>query len=208
MNRLWDAALDALTRPLARWGVAPDGLTAASLVPAAASGLAAAQGHFIAAAILLLLSGLLDVLDGALARRTGRATRAGALLDSTLDRVADALPLVGLAVAFAPLGLAWLPALAIVTGFTVPYARARAEALGARLPFLWMRRAERLLLTAAALALADVAVPGIAITHPLTLGGLVLLVVGGFAATLNTLRIARRDLRLQDGGDAAGRPRP
>lgn len=191
----WRAVLAALARPLLRLGLSPDHLSIASLGPAFAAALAAAEGAFILAAGLVLASGLCDVLDGAMARAGGCGTRRGALLDSTLDRAADALPLVGLCAALAPHGTAWLPALTMMTGFTVPYARARAEALGARLPALWMRRPERLLLLVVSMALADVTIPQLAIAHPVLVAGLCLLVAGGMAATANTLRHAARSFQ-------------
>src|SRR5262245_58148223 len=71
-------------RRLGRAGVSVDALTLASLVLSMASGGLAATGHFVLAALFLLLSGACDALDGVVARATSRATSFGALLDSTI----------------------------------------------------------------------------------------------------------------------------
>src|SRR5687767_11956018 len=148
-----------------RWlsvqGVSPNSLTYAALSLALASGAAAALRHYLLAAVLLLISGAFDLLDGVVARAARRTSRFGALLDSTVDRLADALPLLGLVVAStdAPLGSAVL-VLAMLSGFAVSYVRARAEGLGITLPPLFMRRPERLVLTLLALIAGSVTVRG------------------------------------------------
>jgi CDP-diacylglycerol--glycerol-3-phosphate 3-phosphatidyltransferase len=154
------SALD-LGRWLSRHGITPNALTYASLVLAVGSGVAAAAGAYLASALLLLTSSVFDLLDGIVARAAHLSTRFGALLDSTVDRLADALPLLGMAVACAetPLAAALLM-LAIVTGFAVSYVRARAEGLGIKLPTLFMRRAERIALLLAALLVGSITVPG------------------------------------------------
>jgi CDP-diacylglycerol--glycerol-3-phosphate 3-phosphatidyltransferase len=151
----------AFGRWLSSLGVTPNGLTYAALLVALASGVAAAMSHFVLAAVLLLVSGALDLLDGIVARAAHRTSRFGALLDSTVDRLADALPLLGLVVACArsPLASAVLVT-AMMTGFAVSYVRARAEGLGIQLPPLFMRRAERLVFLLVALLAGSVSWPG------------------------------------------------
>jgi CDP-diacylglycerol---glycerol-3-phosphate 3-phosphatidyltransferase len=148
-------------RWLAEHGITPNSLTYAALALAVASGVAAALGLYLAAAGCLVLSGVFDLLDGIVARAAQLNTRFGALLDSTVDRLADALPLLGLVIAASdsPLASAVL-VLAMMTGFAVSYVRARAEGLGISLPPLFMRRAERLVLLLLALVLGSVEVPG------------------------------------------------
>ena len=82
--------------------------------------------------LLIVLFGPLDALDGRLARLRGRATRFGAFLDSTLDRVADSALLVALVPLLEPMPSAqgYLLLAALVLSWLVPYTRARAEALG------------------------------------------------------------------------------
>jgi CDP-diacylglycerol--glycerol-3-phosphate 3-phosphatidyltransferase len=139
-------------RWLAELGVTPNSLTYCSLALALASGVAAAAQLLFKAAGLLLASGAFDLLDGVVARAGQRSSRFGALLDSTVDRLSDALPLIGLMIAYTqrPLASAVL-AIAMMTGFAVSYVRARAEGLGIQLPTLFMRRAERVVLLLAAL---------------------------------------------------------
>ena len=90
----WLRAAAAVARPLARAGISPNALTVAALVVALAALPAAAYldgwpGPALAC-FLITLSGLLDALDGAVAVQAGRTTKVGFLLDSALDRIADA----------------------------------------------------------------------------------------------------------------------
>ena len=172
-------------------GVRPNILTWCSLLPAIASGIAAAWGAFYIATALLLLSALCDFFDGPLARVSGTVSRMGALLDSTIDRLVDAAPFLGLIVFYSRAdGAALVPALALLGGYTVSYVRARAEALDIVLPQLWMRRPERLLLTGLALMLVDIDLPTIEV--PMTLVIISVLAVLSFLAAAHELWIASR----------------
>ena len=98
----WLKAAAAVARPLVRAGVSPNMVTVAALVMAvAAVPLAAIDGWVgpAAACLAVTLSGLLDSLDGAVAVQAGRTTKVGFLLDSALDRLADAAMPAALAVA-------------------------------------------------------------------------------------------------------------
>jgi len=98
----WLRGAAAVARPLARAGVSPDIVTVAALVAAlAAVPLAAVDGWIgpASAAVAVAVSGLLDALDGAVAVQAGRTTRVGFLLDSALDRLADAAFPAALAIA-------------------------------------------------------------------------------------------------------------
>jgi CDP-diacylglycerol--glycerol-3-phosphate 3-phosphatidyltransferase len=107
-----------------------------------------------------LVSGAFDLLDGIVARAAHRSTRFGALLDSTVDRLADALPLLGLVVALSQTALSSaVLVVAMMTGFAVSYVRARAEGLGISLPPLFMRRAERVILLLLALVVGSISSP-------------------------------------------------
>jgi phosphatidylglycerophosphate synthase len=97
--------------------------------------------------ILILLSSLFDVMDGAVARAKGKATRFGAYLDSVLDRFSDAFQFIALSFYFAgrePVG-SYLSLGALVGAFGVSYARARAEGLGVECKVGVMERPERLI---------------------------------------------------------------
>lgn len=147
--------LAPLVRALAGAGVTPNQVTLGALVLASgAAGLTVAGWH-VAAAVVLLLSGGLDLLDGMLARHTGRTSAFGAFLDSTLDRVSEGVVFAAVAYHFAVHGqpaLAGVATLALLGSVLVSYARARAEALGLDCKVGAMTRAERLLALVAGLA--------------------------------------------------------
>jgi CDP-diacylglycerol--glycerol-3-phosphate 3-phosphatidyltransferase len=112
-----------LAVPVARTGVHPDALTLASLAVA----LPVLWVPAPVAAGLVLLSGLLDALDGSVALLQGRPTRWGYVLDSVVDRVCDALYLVALVAVGCP---AWLAVAAGFACFLLEYLRARAGNAG------------------------------------------------------------------------------
>jgi CDP-diacylglycerol---glycerol-3-phosphate 3-phosphatidyltransferase len=148
-------------RWLAERGVTPNSLTYLALSLALGSGVAAALGYYLVAAALLLVSGGFDLLDGIVARAGHQSSRFGALLDSTVDRVADAVPLLGLVLSCSRSALALaVLMLTMMIGFAVSYVRARAEGLGASLPTLFMRRAERVVLLLLALVVGSISVAG------------------------------------------------
>ncbi len=185
----------AFGRALGGLGISANMLTLTSLALAAAACVTAALGHLAFAAVLVVLSGALDALDGVVARATNTVTRFGALLDSTVDRLSDALPLVGIAAYFSASGpLALVPVLAIVGGFTVSYVRARAEGLGVQLPALFMRRAERVVLVVLSLGLG--AIPFAAsVPAPLMLLGVALLAVLNLVGVVAVMRAAAEALK-------------
>ena len=94
-----------LTNPfmtiLSKSRITPDTLTWIGLAMNIVAAGFIATGHFIAGAILVLIAGLFDILDGALARFTNKTTIFGGFLDSTLDRLSDALVFVGLLIFYA-----------------------------------------------------------------------------------------------------------
>ena len=95
----WRGAVDRSTGPvgqrLQQWGVTADMLTATGLVSATATAVAVGTGHLHLAVILLILTGLHDLLDGPVAKASGTSSVRGAFFDSVTDRVADALILGG-----------------------------------------------------------------------------------------------------------------
>ena len=101
-------AFEPLVALLARLGVEPDHVTWAGLLVTGAGGALFATGRFRLGALVAVFGSLMDVLDGALARRRGGATRRGAFLDSTTDRVADAALFLGIAGHYAQVPLATL----------------------------------------------------------------------------------------------------
>jgi CDP-diacylglycerol--glycerol-3-phosphate 3-phosphatidyltransferase len=125
----WLAVVHAVARPFARVGVPPDVVTLLGVVVSAlVVWLCWLGGRWVVlAAVVVGLSGLLDSVDGAVAVMTDRVTRWGAVLDSVVDRVSDALYLVALWLVGAP---AWVCVVAGALLFTQEYARARATASG------------------------------------------------------------------------------
>jgi phosphatidylglycerophosphate synthase len=149
-----------VTRPLWRLllssGVSANVVTAVAAGLGAASGLAAAAGYLALGGWLFLFSGILDAMDGRLARARGSDAPAGTVVDSVLDRYTDSIFLIGLCWHFRA---SWLlaPTLAALMGTSlVPYVRAKAEAVGVRLRGGLMQRAERVLYLGGALVFTPV----------------------------------------------------
>src|ERR1700728_3866810 len=149
----WRDAVDRSTGPvgaaLHRRGITADVLTATGLVSAAATAAAVASGHLHIAIILLILTGLHDLLDGPVAKAAGTASVRGAFFDSVTDRVADALLMGG--EAWYLIGqdkghLAVLPLAVLGVTALVSYERAKAESLGLTAKGGLMERAERMVL--------------------------------------------------------------
>jgi CDP-diacylglycerol--glycerol-3-phosphate 3-phosphatidyltransferase len=150
------AGFSDLLSPVAEWlirhRVRPNTITSSSAIVVIGAGAAFGLDQARLGAAWLLLSGLLDVLDGQVARAGGMVSRFGAFFDSTLDRIGEAILFAGIAVYFetAPgqeariLGV--LLALATLTGsFLVSYTRARAEGLGIECKVGLAQRPERVL---------------------------------------------------------------
>jgi archaetidylinositol phosphate synthase len=120
--------------------LSPNALTVLGLLVSAIAALMFARGELIPGGILLLLSGVFDVFDGAVARVSNSITRFGGVLDSVCDRYADALIFAGIIYGFisgkilqpALLGVdVWLWCMfAMIGSYLVSYTRARAEAAG------------------------------------------------------------------------------
>jgi len=132
---------------LAGWGVTPDVLTGAGVALSVVAAGLIVTGHFLWAAVTLLVASVCDALDGAVARAGRGPTRSGAFLDSTLDRVSEIITFGALAFYMAREDRLWeLVAVLVCLGsaLMVSYARARAEALGTDCKVGFMSRPERL----------------------------------------------------------------
>jgi CDP-diacylglycerol--glycerol-3-phosphate 3-phosphatidyltransferase len=114
--------------------------------------------HPFAAGFVVLVAGFFDILDGALARRVKKATPFGAVLDSTLDRLSEAVVLLAILLAFggSPL-LVLLIFLALLGSLLVSYVRARAEGAGLECGVGLFTRAERVVVLALGLLLSHIA---------------------------------------------------
>jgi CDP-diacylglycerol--glycerol-3-phosphate 3-phosphatidyltransferase len=113
--------------------------------------------HPLAAGIVVLVAGLFDMLDGALARVTNRVTRFGGILDSTLDRLSEAVLLLGLLAVFARDGEvaeSLLVGFALLGSLMVSYIRARMEGMGIECRAGLFTRPERVIVLALGLLLS------------------------------------------------------
>lgn len=143
-----------------RLGLTPNLLTVIGFAGTCVAAVAAAAHAWVLAGVLVIGFGIFDMFDGALARATGRATRFGAFLDSTLDRTGEGLVLAGVAFACAVAGYgfgAGLAGTALAFASVVTYTRAKAEALGLHGEVGYAPRPERLVVLAAGLVLTGVA---------------------------------------------------
>ena len=154
-----ERAFLALTRPLVdvliRAGISPNAITTFGTFFVVASGVAFGLGRVQLGGLLYLLSGVVDTLDGAVARANQQVSRFGAFYDSTLDRIGDGATFMGVAVFYlrAPEGAVAYRDLAIMLALTagfssqvVSYARAKAESLGIDCRVGIAQRAERIVL--------------------------------------------------------------
>ena len=131
---------------LQRIGVSPDVITATGVVMAGACAFAISQGRFFTAAVFLLLTGLPDALDGAVAKAGGTAGSRGAYLDSVSDRLSDGLLFAGAGWYYVDSNtprMAMLPFGLYIAASLVSYQRAKAESLGFDAQGGVMERAER-----------------------------------------------------------------
>jgi phosphatidylglycerophosphate synthase len=134
-----------LWRLLVATGIGANTVTAIGAAVGVSAGLAAAWGKFALAGWLFLGSGILDAMDGRLARYHGRETSAGAAFDSVLDRYVDFAMLAGLAWYYRDSWVLAFVLLALLGTSVVPYVRVKSEALRAPIVGGLMQRPERLL---------------------------------------------------------------
>ena len=131
---------------LASVGMTPNMVTFVGLAIAVLGAWLISVGQWWGAGLVVLFAGIFDLFDGALARATGTASDFGALLDSTIDRVSEAVVFFGLLLYYVTndddLGAALVFA-AIIGSLMVSYMRARAEGLGIECKVGVMTRPER-----------------------------------------------------------------
>ena len=146
LRSLLSPIVDAIARVLVKLGFSPSGLTIIGVLIACVAAALIAQGMLAAGGVVVLIAGAFDMFDGAVARMTDRATKFGALFDSVMDRVSEAVVLLGLLWFYLEdceqLG-AMLVYVSIVGSTLVSYVRARAEGLGIECKGGLMQRPER-----------------------------------------------------------------
>ncbi len=158
---------DPIVGVIARTGATPNHLTVLGFLGNLGAGALAAGGEFLLAGLVMIGASAIDLLDGALARATGRASPFGAVLDSTLDRLSEAAVLAGLAFHFAKAGQQEEIALcfaALVGSIMVSYVRARAEAHDLELREGLFTRAERVLLLSGGLIIEGLVADQVRVT--------------------------------------------
>ena len=154
---------DPLVPLISRLGLTPDIMTTIGLVINLVAAVVIGFGHLVAGAIIFLLAGLFDLLDGALARYMDKTSSFGALFDSTVDRVTEGA--LFLSFIFITSTAVWpydvrlqvvLIFLAMMGSFLTSYIRARAEALNIDCKVGLFTRVERVIILALGLLLSQV----------------------------------------------------
>ena len=145
-------------RVLIRLGLSPNAITLVGLAGAAGAAVLVSQSLLLWGGIAMILASGLDMFDGAVARSTGRVTKFGGLLDSIVDRISEAVVLIGLLAHFLresdDTG-ALLAAAAMATSFMVSYVRARSSGLNVDCEVGVLTRVERVVLLSACLVLGE-----------------------------------------------------
>jgi len=162
----WRNGVDRTTSPIGqalhRHGITADVLTATGLISATATGVLVATGHLHWAIVMLIVTGLHDLLDGPVAKAAGTASVRGAFFDSVTDRVSDAVIMLGASWYLLNQGeghLALLPMAILAVTSLVSYERAKAESLGLQAKGGLMERGERMFVFGVGCLSADIFVP-------------------------------------------------
>jgi len=192
LRKRFGGTLEPIARLVGRTGVSPNAVTLTGVVLNLGVAWILAQGHMRIGGLLVPLVSLFDALDGTLARLTGKRSRFGAFLDSTMDRFSEAIVYLGLLVFYTRLGAGreiLLIYVTIVGSLMVSYARARAEGLGLDCKVGLLTRLERTVVLTVALILDQV---------PTALW--VLAILTNFTALQRMYHV----WRATDGGDESG----
>jgi len=147
---------------LLRLGITPNHITIIAFLINMGAAVLIVFNYYTAAASIIIVASLLDLVDGSLARRTGKTTPFGSFLDSTLDRLSEGVIFAAIAYRLAidqevtlrmrGVNVAMV-VLALLGGVTVSYTRARAESLGVECKVGVASRFERIFLTCTGLYL-------------------------------------------------------
>ncbi len=146
------AIINAMVRGLASAGIPPNVLTLIGVIINLGCGVLFGFGEFFWAGIVLIVANLFDMLDGNVARLTGRVTKYGGFLDSTLDRLSDMGSFMGIMIFYARLTEyhstlnVFLGGVGMIASVLVSYTTARSEALGVKANVGFLQRPERVVL--------------------------------------------------------------
>jgi CDP-diacylglycerol--glycerol-3-phosphate 3-phosphatidyltransferase len=176
LRSTWDKLMAPVGRWLARTKLSADQVTYFGVALHVVVAWLIVEGHLLIGGLVAIVAGFSDALDGALAKAKGTASRWGAFLDSTTDRLSDAFYLVPIAWLYGidpdvisrhDRWTAGLALAALVFSFLVSYSKARAESLGYTCNVGIAERAERLIVIIAALIL-DLVLIGVALLAALS----------------------------------------
>jgi CDP-diacylglycerol---glycerol-3-phosphate 3-phosphatidyltransferase len=193
----WTKVFSPLARLLLRWGVSPDAVTLVGTIGVCAGALVFfPRGQLLIGVLVITAFVFSDLVDGHMARLSGRSSPWGAFLDSTLDRFGDAAIFSGLAMYYVGPGdshaLTALSLYCLVMGSVTSYARARAESLGMQAKGGIAERADRLVAILVMTGLADIF--NLFVLIPVTLGVL---------AVASTITVVQRVMLVRGQAKAA-----
>ena len=154
--------LDPIGASLRRAGVSADALTVMGILIAAAGAVVIGNGYLKLGFVFLVLTGIPDALDGAVAKASGTSSVRGAFFDSVSDRLTDALLFGGVTWYLAsnePGRISVLPVAVMAAAMLISYERAKAESLGFDAKGGIMERAERFIVLAVGLLFGQVLIP-------------------------------------------------
>jgi CDP-diacylglycerol--glycerol-3-phosphate 3-phosphatidyltransferase len=141
--------LGSIVNLLAALRVKPNILTLTGLVINTFAAVLFARGMFTWAGLVVLFAGIFDMVDGEVARRTGRVTKFGAFFDSVIDRYSDMVLFLGLVIWYAKMDAILYAALGVISligSIMTSYTRARAESLIPACKVGFLERPERIVL--------------------------------------------------------------
>ena len=201
LNRFARALFTRLFTPVARlllrWGISPDIVTLVGTLGVSAGALIFyPRGEFVIGTLVITAFVFSDMIDGAMARKSGTSSTFGSFWDSTLDRIGDAAIFGGLALYFAESGDSYLylclSLFCLVAGSLTSYARAKAESLGLDARGGIAERSDRLVLILAATGLSAIFdVPVL-----LELGLWVLAAASAYTVVFRILKVRRQAIAL------------
>lgn len=162
-----DAAVKPIGNSIRKTGITADMITATGIVMAVCAAIAIGAGALHLGFVLLILTGIPDLIDGAVAKASGKSSLRGAFFDSVSDRVTDGLLFGGIAYFLAASGeqpwVVMLPVAGYITASIVSYIRAKADALGFDARGGIVERAERFILLAIGLLFEPLLLPILAL---------------------------------------------
>ena len=205
----WTRVFTPVVDLLLKWGVSPDVVTLVGTLGVVAGAVVFfPQGELFVGVLVITAFVFSDLVDGAMARKSGRVSPFGAFLDSTLDRIGDAAIFGSLAMYYVGPGdndaFAALAIYCLTMGAVTSYARARAESLGMQAKVGIAERADRLVAILVITGLADLvrilgAGEEVLYAIPVTLGVL---------ALASTVTVVQRILVVREQARALQRPAP